>query len=140
MKILYRTSAVASGGRTGSARSEDGALSVKLDTPQSLGGSGGPGTNPEQMFAAGYAACFLSAIQLVARMSKVALDAESQVTANVGIGPADEGAGYALTVDLKAHLPGVDQETARGLIYEAHQICPYSNATRGNIDVELSAA
>lgn len=139
MKILYSTSATATGGREGSAKSEDGKLSVTLSTPKDLGGAGGEGTNPEQMFAAGYAACFLSALKLVASQDKIALPADPSVTAKVGIGPNEGGVGFSLEVDLSVELGDLDAATAEQLLEKTHQVCPYSNATRGNIRVGLSA-
>ncbi|WP_119306753.1 organic hydroperoxide resistance protein [Cohaesibacter haloalkalitolerans] len=138
MKTLYTTSATATGGREGSARSEDGQLQVTLVTPKELGGAGGEGTNPEQMFAAGYAACFLSALKLVASQDKVKL-VDPTITATVGIGPNDKGVGFALQVDLVADLKDLDAATADALLEKAHQVCPYSNATRDNIEVTVSA-
>lgn len=135
-KVLYRAEAKATGGRDGRAVSSDNALDVKLTTPQALGGPGGEGTNPEQLFAAGYSACFLSALKLVAGKAKVALPAESNVQGQVGIGPV--GAGFGLEVALTVSLPGLDQAQAEQLVDKAHEVCPYSNATRGNIDVSLS--
>lgn len=138
MKVLYSTSATVTGGREGSAKSEDGQLDVTLVTPKELGGAGGNGTNPEQMFAAGYAACFLSALKLVASQEKVALK-DPSITAKVGIGNNEKGEGFSLKVDLVADLKDVDQETATKLLEKAHQVCPYSNATRNNIEVSVSA-
>ena len=137
-KILYRAEATATGGREGSARSSDGILDVKLTTPKALGGNGLPGTNPEQLFAAGYSACFLGALKYVAAAEKVALPAATTITGNVGIGAIPTGFGIevALTVDI----PGLDRAVAQGLVDKAHIVCPYSNATRGNIDVTLKLA
>ncbi|WP_421706238.1 organic hydroperoxide resistance protein [Alloalcanivorax xenomutans] len=135
-KVLYRAEAKATGGRDGRAVSSDNALDVKLTTPQALGGPGGEGTNPEQLFAAGHSACFLSALKLVAGKAKVALPAESSVQGQVGIGPV--GAGFGLEVALTVSLPGLDQAQAEQLVNKAHEVCPYSNATRGNIDVSLN--
>ncbi len=140
MKILYRTEATATGGRDGRAASKDGNLQVKLATPKELGGQGGEATNPEQLFAAGYSACFLSALKYVAGQGKVKLSDESSVTADVGIGPRDDGQGFGLDVALAINLPGLDKTTAEALVAKAHIVCPYSNATRGNIDVRLSIA
>ncbi|WP_280207959.1 organic hydroperoxide resistance protein [Nocardia cyriacigeorgica] len=138
MTILYTAEATATGaGRGGHVRSTDAALDLDLSIPKELGGAGGAGTNPEQLFAAGFAACFHSALQVVARREKVALDGTS-VTGAVGIGP--DGAGYGLTVALTVDLPGIDREQGEALIAAAHQVCPYSNATRGNIDVQLTLA
>lgn len=136
MKILYEAQATATGeGRNGHARSSDGVLDVDLAIPVAMGGEGG-GTNPEQLFAAGYAACFHSALQAVARRQKVELGA-STVTATVGIGPT-ENRGFGLAVKLHVTIDGLDDETTRSLTEAAHQVCPYSNATRGNIDVALA--
>ena len=135
-KILYRAHATATGGRDGRAESSDGALQVGLSTPRELGGAGGPGTNPEQLFAAGYSACFLGALKVVAGKEKVALPADSQVSGAVGIGALPTG--FGIEVDLAISLPGLDREQAQALIDKAHAVCPYSNATRNNIDVRLS--
>lgn len=139
MTPLYTASATASGdGRSGHTRSSDGVLDLDLAVPKELGGPGGPLTNPEQLFAAGYAACFHSALKTVARKEKVTLT-DTAVTVDVGIGPLDGGR-FGLTVALEAEIPGVDEATARKLLDAAHQVCPYSNATRGNIDVTLTLA
>jgi lipoyl-dependent peroxiredoxin len=136
MSTMYTATATAEGGRQGHARSDDGALDVKLTTPKGMGGPGGEGTNPEQLFAAGYAACFQSAMMFVAGQQK--LDTSGcRVTAQVGIGPNPAGAGFALTVSHKVELPNLAQNAAEKLVHEAHQVCPYSNATRGNIDVQF---
>jgi lipoyl-dependent peroxiredoxin len=135
---LYVARATATGaGRQGHVRTDDGAFEHDLGVPKELGGAGGPGTNPEQLFAAGYAACFHSALQLVARKEKVRVRGSS-VTAEVGIGPA--GAGFGLTATLVVSLPDIEPEVADKLVAAAHHVCPYSNATRGNIDVELKVA
>ncbi|AGH49305.1 MULTISPECIES: organic hydroperoxide resistance protein [Sphingomonadales] len=138
MKTLYSTEATATGGRTGSASTADGALSVTLVTPRELGGPGGAGNNPEQLFAAGYSACFLGAIKFVAAQKKVKIAEDSSVTATVGIGPRDDGQGFGLDVALKVSLPGVDRETAQGIVDQAHIVCPYSHATRNGLDVRIS--
>jgi osmotically inducible protein OsmC len=135
--ILYTATATATGGRDGRVRSDDGNLDLGVTMPKGLGGSGAPGTNPEQLFAAGYAACFGSALGLVARQQKVQ-PGKFEITAKVSIGPA--GGGFGLAVELVAHLPEVPRETAEALVRAAHQVCPYSNATRGNIDVAISVA
>lgn len=137
MKILYEAVATSSGGRTGQAKSSDGRLAVTLDTVKELGGAGGTGTNPEQLFAAGYSACYHSALKFVAGQKKVKVPADSAVTAHVGIGPNEKGVGFALDVTLEVSLPGLDRAEAQALVEEAHRVCPYSNATRGNIDVKL---
>ncbi|MEU5693548.1 organic hydroperoxide resistance protein [Actinosynnema sp. NPDC020468] len=138
MRVLYTAEAVAVGdGRDGEVRTSDGVLDEQLATPVELGGPGGDKTNPEQLFAAGYAACFHSALKVVARAAKVRLG-ETEVTARVGIGPNDAG-GFQLAVDLVVRIPDVDQAVADDLVAKAHQVCPYSNATRGNIEVALTA-
>ncbi|SNT00418.1 peroxiredoxin, Ohr subfamily [Noviherbaspirillum humi] len=139
MQILYRAEATATGGRDGRAVTSDSHLDVKLNTPKELGGAGGDGTNPEQLFAAGYAACFLSALKFVALHTKATLPADTAVVGTVGIGPNDKG-GFGLDVDLKVSLPGMDKDAAQALIDKAHQVCPYSNATRNNVDVRLNLA
>ena len=135
-KILYETEVTAMGGRDGKAASADGLLSVSLSVPKSLGGPGGEGTNPEQLIAAGYAACFLGAVKLVARTRKITPSAETSVVARVAMGPVPVG--YALSVELKVSLPGVEKAVAEEIVAGAHERCPYSNATRGNIDVKLT--
>lgn len=135
-KVLYRAQAQATGGRDGRAVSSDNVLDVKLATPRELGGAGGAGTNPEQLFAAGYSACFLGALKYVAGREKVALPAETTVTGNVGIGQIPTG--FGIEVDLQISIPGVARDVAQGLVDKAHIVCPYSNATRGNIDVRLT--
>jgi len=137
VQVVYRTSATAVGGRTGKARSDDGRLDVELSTPKELGGPGGVGTNPEQLFAAGYAACFLGALKVAGQQLKTNVSAETSITATVGIGPRSQG-GFGITADLAITLPGVDAESARKLVETAHQICPYSNATRNNVHVVLT--
>jgi Ohr subfamily peroxiredoxin len=137
--VKYSTTATATGGRDGQARTEDGSFEVKLSTPRELGGAGGDGANPEQLFAAGYSACFLGALKAVGAQKKVKIPADTHVTATVGIGPRDAG-GFGLTVDLRVDLPGLVREEAQQLVDAAHQVCPYSNATRGNIDVGLTLA
>lgn len=137
MELLYTTSATATGGREGQAISADHKLNVKLSTPKELGGAGGDGTNPEQLFAAGYSACFIGAIKFVAGQQKIALPADLSITGEVGIGPNPKGVGFAIDVTLNISLPGMDKAAAHQLIETAHQVCPYSNATRGNVDVKL---
>ena len=138
MKALYVTNATATGGRDGRAATDDGKLQVKLATPKELGGGGGEATNPEQLFAAGYAACFLSAIKYVAGQSTTKIADESAVTASVGVGPRDDGQGFGLDVALAISLPGLDPSAAKDLVAKAHIVCPYSHATRGNLDVRLT--
>ncbi len=137
-KVLYRAEATSTGGREGTSRSSDGILDIKLTTPKELGGNGLPGTNPEQLFAAGYSACFLGALKFVAGAAKVALPADTKITGNVGIGQIPTG--FGIEVTLTIDIPGVDRAVAQGLIDKAHIVCPYSNATRGNIDVTLKLA
>jgi Ohr subfamily peroxiredoxin len=137
--VKYATKASATGGRDGRARSEDGRFDVALSTPRELGGAGGEGSNPEQLFAAGYSACFLGALKVAGQQLKVKVPAETIVTATVGIGPRSAG-GFGITADLVVDLPGVARDQAQQLVDTAHQICPYSNATRGNVDVGLTLA
>ncbi|MBS7457307.1 organic hydroperoxide resistance protein [Coralloluteibacterium stylophorae] len=136
--VLYTAHASATGGRDGRATSSDGALDVRLATPRELGGAGGDGTNPEQLFAAGYSACFLGALKFVAAREKVALPADVRIDGAVGIGPVPTG--FAIQVELRIHVPGLPRERAQALVDAAHVVCPYSNATRGNIDVALVLA
>lgn len=135
-KVLYRAHAKVTGGRDGRAVSSDNALDVKLATPRELGGAGGAGTNPEQLFAAGYSACFLSALKLVAGREKIALPADTSIEGNVGIGPIPNG--FGIEAELKISIPGLPREQAEALVKKAHVVCPYSNATRNNIDVKLT--
>lgn len=136
--VLYSTTATATGGRDGRTATADGAVDHKLVTPKELGGAGGEGANPEQLFAAGYAACFLSALKYVAVQAKVKLDPATTVTAQVGIGPRADGTGFGLTVALHVGVPNLDDDTARDLMARAHVVCPYSHATKGNIDVTVT--
>lgn len=138
MPILYTTKATATGGRAGSARSEDGVLAVTLTTPKELGGDGAVGTNPEQLFAAGYSACFLGALKFVAGKAGVKIAPDATVTATVGIGPREDGQGFGIDVALAIHVPGVEKVVAEDLIRKAHVVCPYSHATKGSLDVRLS--
>lgn len=133
--ILYKATMQSSGGRDGASKAEDGSLNLKLSTPRELGGAGGDGTNPEQLFAAGYSACFLGAMKFVAARDKLPISPDVAVQATVGIGPIPTG--FGIEVDLEIDLPGVDREQAQTLIERAHIVCPYSNATRNNIDVRL---
>jgi lipoyl-dependent peroxiredoxin len=137
--VKYTTEATATGGRDGRSRTADGALDVRLSTPKELGGAGGEGNNPEQLFAAGYAACFLGALKFVAAQEKVRVPNDATVTAKVGIGPRAAG-GFGITADLTVSLPGVERAQAEALVQRAHQVCPYSNATRNNVDVGLTVA
>jgi osmotically inducible protein OsmC len=134
-KVLYRAHATATGGRDGRAVASDGALDVKLTTPRELGGAGGTGTNPEQLFAAGYSACFLGALKFVAAREKIALPPTTSIDGSVGIGAIPTG--FGIEVELKISLPGLARDAAQTLINQAHVVCPYSNATRNNIDVHL---
>ncbi|MEX2520780.1 MAG: organic hydroperoxide resistance protein [Paracoccaceae bacterium] len=138
-KVLYTTSSRAKGGRDGSTKSLDSAFEAKLSTPKELGGAGGDGVNPEILFASGYAACFLGAMKAVSKDVGVKVPNETTVESTVGIGPRSEG-GFGLEIALEINLPGVDKAEAKKLVDKAHQVCPYSNATRGNIDVKLSLA
>jgi osmotically inducible protein OsmC len=138
MQTVYNTEATSKGGREGHSKTTDGRLEVKMSTPKELGGDGGPGTNPEQLFAAGYSACFIGAIKFVAGQEKIKLPTEPVITAVVGIGGNPKGVGFAIAVELKIKLEGMEQVTAQALVEKAHQVCPYSNATRGNVDVVLT--
>jgi osmotically inducible protein OsmC len=137
VNVLYTTTATATGGRDGEAATKDGSFKVKLSTPKELGGAGGPGNNPEQLFASGWSACFIGAMKFVASQKKQSVPANTTVTATIGIGPRSEG-GFGLTAKLDVSLPGMDKEAAQKLVEEADQVCPYSNATRNNIDVKLN--
>jgi osmotically inducible protein OsmC len=137
VNVLYRTSARATGGRDGHATTLDGTLNVELSTPKELGGAGGAGNNPEQLFAAGYAACFIGAMKFVASQGGPKVPADATVTSTVGIGPRSEG-GFGLEIALEVALPGLDPAQAKTLVAKAHEACPYSNATRNNVDVKLS--
>src|SRR5215475_13575048 len=132
VKVLYTTSATATGGRDGEARTADGSFAVKLATPKELGGAGGPGNNPEQLFASGWSACFIGAMKFVGSQKKQPVPANTSVTATIGIGPRSEG-GFGLTAKLDISLPGMDKAAAQALVEEADKVCPYSNATRNNI-------
>jgi osmotically inducible protein OsmC len=136
MKPLYTAEATAHGGREGHVKSSDGHLEADLRMPKEMGGPGGEGTNPEQLFAAGYAACFESALRLVARLQKKPLT-DARITARVTLNA--DGTKYVLSVELEGQIEGVPVEEALSLMHAAHEVCPYSNATRGNIDVKLSA-
>jgi osmotically inducible protein OsmC len=139
MQVAYTASATATGdGRSGHVRSSDGVLDFDLAVPKEMGGPGGALTNPEQLFAAGYAACFHSALKGVARRAKVDLT-DTAITVDVGIGARDEG-GFGLTVAIEAEIPSIDPDRARDLLDAAHQVCPYYHATRGNVEVTLTVA
>ena len=134
--VLYTAEATATGGRSGHAASSDGRLDVDLSVPAEIGGDAGPGTNPEQLFAAAYAACFQGAMGVVARRDRVSIEG-STVTARVGLGPM--GQAFGITVELSVHLPEIaDRAAAEALVAKAHEVCPYSNATRNNVDVKLT--
>ncbi|WP_158882362.1 organic hydroperoxide resistance protein [Rhodanobacter sp. L36] len=135
-KVLYRSKIASTGGRDGRSVSSDNVLDIKLSTPKELGGAGGNGTNPEQLFAAGYSACFLGAMQYVATQEKLKLPAETQVTGQVGIGQI--ATGFGIEVELTFSIPGMLRADAEALVQKAHIVCPYSNATRNNIDVKLT--
>ncbi|MDE2276584.1 MAG: organic hydroperoxide resistance protein [Burkholderiales bacterium] len=138
-KAVYTAQATSTGGRTGSTRSSDDRIALQLSTPKELGGDSGPGTNPEQLFAAGYSACFIGAMKAVAAREKIKLPAEVSITADVSIGPMTGKAGaFGISVAMAVSVPGMDKAAAEQLVATAHEVCPYSNATRGNIDVTLS--
>ena len=137
-KVLYTAQATSTGGRAGRSVSSDNVLDIQLSTPRELGGAGGPGTNPEQLFAAGYSACFLGALKFVAGQAKGALPADTTVTGKVGIGHIPTG--FGIEAELTISAPGVPREQLEELVQKAHIVCPYSNATRGNIDVTLIVA
>ena len=137
--VIYKTSATATGGRDGSARSDDGSVDVKLVVPKEMGGQGGAGANPEKLFAAGYSACFLGALKAVSAKEGVKVPADATVSAEIGFGPRSEG-GYGITADLTVTMPGVERAEAERLVQAAHAVCPYSNATRNNLDVGLRVA
>lgn len=140
-QALYTAHATATGGRAGTAESSDGALKVTLTTPKQLGGDGAFGTNPEQLFAAGYAACFIGAMKAVAGRQKVALPKDVSIQSQVGIGPLKGKPGaFGIAVTMTVSLPGMERAAAEALVATAHEVCPYSNATRGNVDVNLSVA
>ncbi len=134
-KILYTAHATTTGGREGASKTDDGKLSVTLAPPKELGGNGN-GTNPEQLFAAGYSACFMGAMKFVAGQQKITVPADASITADVGLGPIPTG--FAIQVAMAISLPGMDRAVAEKLVADAHIVCPYSNATRGNIDVTLT--
>jgi Ohr subfamily peroxiredoxin len=137
-KTIYTAQATSTGGRAGSTKSSDDHIALQLSTPKELGGDSGPGTNPEQLFAAGYSACFIGAMKAVAARQKINLPAEVSITADVSIGPMTGKAGaFGISVSMKISVPGMDRAAAEELVKTAHEVCPYSNATRGNIDVDL---
>lgn len=134
-KVVYTAEATVTGGRDGHARTSDGKVDLKLNPPEEMGGKG-DGTNPEQLFACGYSACFLGALKLVADKEKIAVPADASITGRVGIGPIPKG--FGIQVELKIALPGMEPTLAKSLIDKAHIVCPYSNATRGNVEVTLT--
>ena len=136
--IKYWTEASATGGRDGHARTDDGKIDVDLHTPKELGGSGGAGTNPEQLFAAGYSACFLGALRYVGGQARTRIPDDATVKAKVGIGPREDGTGFGIEVALDVHVPGMDKSQAEDLMNEADIVCPYSHATKGNIKRTLT--
>lgn len=138
MQAIYSATATSTGGRDGRSVSSDNKLDLSLSTPKELGGAGGEGTNPEQLFAAGYSACFIGALKLVASQQKIKLPADVNVTATIGIGPNTKGEGFTISADLEVNIPGVEASVVEQLVEAAHQVCPYSNATRGNIDVNFT--
>jgi Ohr subfamily peroxiredoxin len=137
-KVVYKAHATATGGRDGRAVSSDKVLDIKLTIPKEMGGSGATGTNPEQLFAAGYSACFIGALRFVAGREKVAIPDTTTIDGTVGIGPIPNG--FGIEVELKVTIPGMPREQAEALVQKAHVVCPYSNATRNNIDVRLIVA
>lgn len=137
-KVVYQTEArAAGGGRDGISGTTDGHFAVKLTVPKEMGGPGGEGVNPEQLFATGYAACFLGALRYAGSLEGKKVSPDATVTSSVGIGPRDDG-GFGLTVSLAVSVPGMDKAEAEALVAKAHHICPYSHATRGSLDVKLS--
>jgi osmotically inducible protein OsmC len=134
-KVLYQAHATSTGGRDGTSRTPDGLLDVKLVPPKEMGGAGG-GVNPEQLFAAGYSACFIGAMKFVAGQQKIALPADTRIDATVGIGPIPQG--FGIEVQLAVTVPGMERAAAQAIVDKAHQVCPYSNATRGNIEVTIT--
>ena len=138
-KAVYTARATATGGRTGTAKSSDDRLALTLSTPKELGGDGGPGTNPEQLFAAGYSACFTGALKAVAARQKISLPAEVSITSDVSIGAMTGKPGaFGIAVAMAISVPGMERAAVEALVAAAHEVCPYSNATRGNIDVTLT--
>jgi Ohr subfamily peroxiredoxin len=134
-KVIYQAHAKSTGGRDGSTRTSDGLLDLKLAVPKEMGGPGG-GVNPEQLFASGYSACFIGAMKFVAGTQKIALPADTSINATVGIGQIPQG--FGIEVQLEVHIPGMEITAAQALVDKAHQVCPYSNATRGNIEVTIT--
>ena len=140
-RAIYTAHATSTGGRTGSTESSDGKIKLQLSTPKELGGDSGPGTNPEQLFASGYSACFIGAMKAVAGMQKTKLPADVSIKADVSIGPMSGKPGaFSIAVAMAVTVPGMDRAAAEALVKAAHEVCPYSNATRGNIDVTFTVA
>ena len=137
MKVLYTAHGSATGGRDGHGESSDQVVDVTLTTPKELGGNGAHGTNPEQLFSVGYSACFLGALKFVASQEKKKIPEDAKVSADVGIGPRDDGTGFSIKVALSVHVPGMDKAEAEALVHKADIVCPYSHATRGNIEKTL---
>ncbi len=140
MKTLYTAHGSATGGREGQAATDTGNVKLVLNTPKELGGGGGDGTNPEQLFAIGYSACFLGALKFVAGKEKVKIPDDAKVSADIGIGPRDDGQGFGITAKLTVSVPGLDKAAVEDLVKKAHVVCPYSHATKGNIPVETAVA
>ena len=140
MKTLYTAHGSATGGREGQAATDTGNVKLVLNTPKELGGGGGEGTNPEQLFAMGYSACFLGALKFVAGKEKVKIPDDAKVSADIGIGARDDGQGFGITAKLTVSVPGLDKTTVEDLVKKAHVVCPYSHATKGNIPVETTVA
>ena len=140
-KALYTAHATSTGGRTGTTESSDGKIKLQLSTPKALGGDDGPGTNPEQLFASGYSACFIGALKAVAARQKIALSKDVSIKTDVSIGPmAGKPGAFGIAVAMAVNVPGLDKATVEALVKTAHEVCPYSNATRGNLDVAFSVA
>ena len=138
-KAVYTATSTSTGGRTGTTESSDGKIKMQLSTPKELGGDSGPGTNPEQLFASGYSACFIGAIKAVGARQKIAVPADTSIKAEVSIGPmAGKPGAFSISAALAVSIPGMDKAAAEALVKAAHEVCPYSNATRGNIDVTLT--
>jgi len=140
MKTLYTAHGSATGGREGQAATDTGNVKLVLNTPKELGGGGGDGTNPEQLFAMGYSACFLGALKFAAGKEGVKIPDDARVSADVGIGPRDDGQGFGITAKLTVSVPGLDKAAVEDLVKKAHVVCPYSHATKGNIPVETTVA
>jgi len=140
VKVLYTAHGHATGGRTGEGASDDGKVDVKLSTPKELGGDGGPGTNPEQLFSVGYSACFLGALKVVAGKEHVTLSTDTKVSADIGIGPREDGGGFGITAALTISSPGIDKGKLEELVQKAHIVCPYSNAIHKTVDVQFTIA